>query len=136
VPDITVDRVVYAPTAPWPTAPNGTGPSLARFNSAAYGNDPANWAADVVGGTPGLANLTTAPAVASVTVNDGSAQRSKVSSLTVTFDRVVTLDAGAASVVGRNGAGAGLVVSLANPSADGMTWVLTFSGTALVGGSI
>ena len=33
--------------------------------------------------------------VASVVVNDGSAQRSMVNSLTVTFDRAVTLDPGA-----------------------------------------
>jgi hypothetical protein len=81
-------------------------------------------------------DVAAAPAVQSVRVNDGTAQRSMVSSLTVTFDRPVVPDAGAFTVVGRNGAGAGTVVSAANPSGDGQTWVLTFSGAPVVGGSL
>ena len=38
------------------------------------------------------------PRVESVVINDGSAQRSMVNSLTVTFDRVVTFDPGAFSL--------------------------------------
>src|SRR6185436_19300308 len=36
---------------PWPPAADGSGPSLQRKNSAAYGNDPANWEAAIA--TPG-----------------------------------------------------------------------------------
>ena len=45
VPYILVDRITWQDTLPWPTAPDGTGPSLARSVSAAYGNDAANWKA-------------------------------------------------------------------------------------------
>jgi hypothetical protein len=76
------------------------------------------------------------PAVTAVAVNDGHAQRSKVSSLTVTFDRPVTLDAGAFTLAGRNGAGAGTSLASANPSGDGRTFVLTFGGAPVVGGSL
>jgi len=44
VPQILADRVKYHAAAPWPIAADGIGPSLQRLNSAAYGNDPANWA--------------------------------------------------------------------------------------------
>ena len=42
---ITVDEVRYNDKAPWPPAADGSGPSLQRKNSVAYGNDPANWTA-------------------------------------------------------------------------------------------
>ena len=48
---ITVDDVRYNDKAPWPAAADGSGPSLQRLSSAAYGNDPANWGAAVA--TPG-----------------------------------------------------------------------------------
>jgi CotH protein/lamin tail-like protein/Ig-like domain-containing protein/F5/8 type C domain-containing protein/chitobiase/beta-hexosaminidase-like protein/thrombospondin type 3 repeat protein len=48
---ITVDEVRYNDKPPWPIAADGSGPSLQRKNSAAYGNDPANWEAAVA--TPG-----------------------------------------------------------------------------------
>jgi hypothetical protein len=40
---ITVDAVRYNDKAPWPPAADGSGPSLQRKSSAAYGNDPINW---------------------------------------------------------------------------------------------
>lgn len=40
---ITVDGVRYNDKAPWPPAADGSGPSLQRRNSFAYGNDPINW---------------------------------------------------------------------------------------------
>ena len=76
------------------------------------------------------------PAVTAFQVNDGSAQRSMVRGLTVSFDAPVLLDPGAVAVVGRDGAGAGTTVSLANPSGDGRTWVVSFAGPAVVGGSL
>jgi hypothetical protein len=45
VPYITVDRVVYGITAPWPTSPNGGGSALAKVDSSLYGNEPLNWQA-------------------------------------------------------------------------------------------
>ena len=51
-PVIRADRVEYAPTAPWPTAADGTGKALERLVGSAFGNDPANWLA-YHNGTPG-----------------------------------------------------------------------------------
>jgi hypothetical protein len=48
---VTVDEARYNDKAPWPAAADGSGPSLQRKNSAAYGNDPANWEAALA--TPG-----------------------------------------------------------------------------------
>ena len=45
VPRIAVDTVHYGVSAPWPAGADGFGLSLQRRNSAAYGNDPANWTA-------------------------------------------------------------------------------------------
>jgi hypothetical protein len=49
---ITVDEVRYNDKSPWPPAADGSGPSLQRRESSAYGNDPANWEAAVA--TPGF----------------------------------------------------------------------------------
>lgn len=56
VPYLPVDSVRYNDAAPWPTAPDGSGPSLERLSGPTYGDDPAIWAASVPGGTPGRPN--------------------------------------------------------------------------------
>ncbi len=48
---IRVDRVNYAPAAPWPVSPDGTGDALHRKVPGGYGNDAANWQAGAP--TPG-----------------------------------------------------------------------------------
>lgn len=80
--------------------------------------------------------FTLAVAVESVAVNDGHAQRSMVRSLTVTFTSAVSLGAGAFTLTGRNGAGDGTLLSWSNPSGDGRRWVMSFSGTPVLGGSL
>ena len=40
---IRIDRVNYDDTAPWPTDPDGNGPTLKRINPNNYGNDVINW---------------------------------------------------------------------------------------------
>jgi hypothetical protein len=52
VPWISADEVEYGVITPWPTEPDGQGPSLSRKGIGMYGNDPANWEAGPVGGTP------------------------------------------------------------------------------------
>ena len=54
VPYIRVDKVNYTDGSPWPSGPNGTGPSLQRKNSSTFGNDPSNWASGPP--TPGAGN--------------------------------------------------------------------------------
>lgn len=66
VPQYEVDRVNYNDHAPWPGFPDGQGPALERAHVAGYGNDPLNWTASNVGGTPGKANIpidTSAPSI-------------------------------------------------------------------------
>jgi PKD repeat protein/spore coat protein CotH len=59
-----VDSVTYSPDAPWPTAANGTGPSLELTSLSADNSDPANWTAtSTVGGTPGMPNTGTVPPI-------------------------------------------------------------------------
>jgi hypothetical protein len=51
---ITVDEIRYNDKTPWPPAADGSGASLQRKDSTAYGNDPINWQA--ASPTPGLSN--------------------------------------------------------------------------------
>src|SRR5262249_18433111 len=75
--------------------------------------------------------------VESAVVNDGSAQRSMVNSITVSFDRVVTFDPGAFSLERQGDGGGEVSVSVAAYVVDGRTVaVLTFSGPGIVGGSL
>lgn len=52
-----IDHVNYGVAAPWPTEADGSGPALSRVHTADYGNDPINWQASNIDGTPGAANL-------------------------------------------------------------------------------
>src|SRR5262249_5592922 len=73
--------------------------------------------------------------VATVVVNGGSAPRSMVTRLTVTFSAVVTLDPGAFALVGPDGGVIQLTVSQA--VVDGYSVdTLTFSGAGILGGSL
>lgn len=58
---ITVDAVRYNDKAPWPPAADGSGPSLQRKSSAAYGNDPIHWEGALA--TPGALFNTGQPPV-------------------------------------------------------------------------
>ena len=83
----------------------------------------------------GIGRLAGDPAkIESVVVNDGSAQRSMVNSLTVTFDRVVTFDPGAFGLRRQDGSVVGLI---ATSVVGGRTVaVLTFNGPGIIGGSL
>jgi hypothetical protein len=75
------------------------------------------------------------PAVQGVVVNDGSAQRSMVTSLTVTFSTVVHLDPGAFKLIRQEG---GVIqFDVSESVVDGHSVdTLTFSGAGIVGGSL
>lgn len=79
---------------------------------------------------------TVAPArVESVVVNDGSAQRSMVTSLTVTFDRLVTVDPGAFEL--RQQGGSLVELSVGTSIVNGRTVAaIAFAGPDIVGGSL
>ena len=53
-----VDSLTYDDAAPWPTLPDGSGPSLSLLAPGLDNADAANWAASAAtGGTPGAANF-------------------------------------------------------------------------------
>ncbi|MHB9007542.1 MAG: lamin tail domain-containing protein [Limisphaerales bacterium] len=56
VPEIVVDEVRYDNRHPWPTEAAGSGASLERLNSQAYGDDPVNWRASPGAPSAGLPN--------------------------------------------------------------------------------
>lgn len=53
-PYVNLDKVEYQDFAPWPVAPDGTGPSLQRISRAVIGNEPANFISSAP--TPGAVN--------------------------------------------------------------------------------
>ncbi|MEI6810010.1 MAG: lamin tail domain-containing protein, partial [bacterium] len=55
VPFVVIEGIDYDGKAPWPTAPDGQGPSLERLDPAAFGNKVSNWFAGPPGGSPGRA---------------------------------------------------------------------------------
>jgi hypothetical protein len=75
------------------------------------------------------------PTVQGVVVNDGSAQRSMVTSLTVTFSTVVSLDLGAFELVREEGGVIRLTVAQAVVDGHSMD-TLTFAGPGIIGGSL
>jgi ELWxxDGT repeat protein len=78
---------------------------------------------------------TAAPTVESVVVNDGSVQRSQVTSLTVTFSTQVSLDSGALEV--QRGDGSDVGIDVATSVVGGKTVaVITFTGNDIVDGSL
>ena len=78
-----------------------------------------------------------APALTgSVKVNDGTAQRSMVTSLTFTTSVPATLGSDALTLSLHSGGPVGFTVTPSNPSGDGKTYVLSFSGSGVVGSSL
>jgi photosystem II stability/assembly factor-like uncharacterized protein len=76
-----------------------------------------------------------APSVNSVVINDGSAQRSMVTSITVTFSSIVTLNPGAFEVLRQEGGT--FDSNVAEAVVDGRSVdTLTFSGANIIGGSL
>jgi acetyl esterase/lipase len=73
--------------------------------------------------------------VEGVQINDGSAQRSMVNRVTVTFNRVMTFDPGALELRRQDGSLVGLNITTA--VVDGRTVAaLTFTGADIIGGSL
>jgi hypothetical protein len=76
--------------------------------------------------------------VASVVVNDGAAQRSRVDALTVTFNGLVELPADPASAFALTGPNGGIAVAVDVSGSTGTQTVarLTFAGAGVEGGSL
>jgi hypothetical protein len=121
VPYYTVDRFVYDDAAPWPTMADGGGPSLLRKAPLTFGNDPANWQAGVVNGSPGRPDADLiGPRVTSVrlggalwsggdvAISVGDAEQlqpfpySRIDWIIITFDEPVTISETSLTVSGAN----------------------------------
>jgi len=85
----------------------------------------------------GTATDVTPPVVQSVVVNDGSPQRSRVTSLSITFSEVVNLPGSPAAAFGIAGPGGAVALAASTAVANGRTQVtLTFSGAGTESGSL
>lgn len=51
-----IDTVTYSDSSPWPSTPDGSGPSLELKNTSLDNSDPVNWAASVGAPTPSAEN--------------------------------------------------------------------------------
>ena len=83
--------------------------------------------------TGGAVGGTWAQALQNITINQGAAQRSMVTEVTLTFNQPINSTAGALSLNRRGGSGVNFV---ATPSADLHAYTLTFSGPGITAGSL
>ncbi|NCA84497.1 MAG: hypothetical protein EOM83_02875 [Clostridia bacterium] len=80
-----VNNVAYEDGAPWPTAPDGNGPSLSLLDVALDNSVPENWAASAQdNGTPGAVNFGTEPLL-TVTNPNGGEQITQATNYTITW---------------------------------------------------
>ncbi len=87
--------------------------------------------------TTGVLVDTVAPALPTSSINDGAVQRSMVKKLTLTFGEKVVLGTGAVTVKKSDGSDVpDTTLLVTNPSGDQRNYVLSFSGIAVVGGSL
>jgi hypothetical protein len=139
--DITIDGNEFTARVPLSLMlPAATRPpqewtyNLWPRNSAVIGNNAA--VPDLAPDDGNSPVQTIAPArVASVAVNDRSAQRSMANSLTVTFDGPVTIDSGAFELRRQNGTlvDLGIATSIVNGRTQA---VVTFVGSDVIAGSL
>jgi hypothetical protein len=86
-------------------------------------------------GGPATVLAPIAPKIDRVIINDGHAQRSKINSITVNFDSVVSLNPGAFELIHESGVR--IALEIATSVIDGRTAAaLTFRGNWIVGGSL
>jgi hypothetical protein len=132
---ITVNFGDGSPTAFAGSGP--TGPTSFSFSTGAhrYANAGLFNAQVTFTNADGQTRSATVPvSVSGFTVNDGSPQQSMVRSLTYTFPDPTQVEPGA-FVLLRNGKPSDVKLVI-TPLADGMTYVITFAGPGVVGGSV
>jgi len=122
LPYVVVDAVLYDNNAPWPTAPDGRGPSLVRVDPTHYANDVINWAS--ASASPGAPNFeATGPTVDLVDVLPDP-RTEGVDLITITFSApVVGFDLGDLSLT-RYGSANLLTAAQTLTTANGSTWTL------------
>ncbi len=112
-PWVLADELAYDDLSAWPTAADGTGPSLNRVASGTEGLLASNWTGDTP--TPGeYFGNETAPTLEGLTINDGGAQRSSIDKIVLTFSGSVEIDPDAFSIIQRSdgdGVPTGMILS-------------------------
>lgn len=124
IPYITVDRIVYDDAVPWPTTPDGTGPSLGRRISTLYGNDSGNWQAELAGGSPGAYNLDVVAPTLAIGAVSPDPRTTGVDSITFTFSEAVQGFTLADLVLSRDGGPNLLTGAQSLTSSDMTAWTL------------
>jgi hypothetical protein len=134
--DVLVDRVNYTAVAPWPTGANGTGRSIARADSSAYGNDAGNWRMERLSGTPGRINLDTQGPTADVIDVSPDPRTTPVDSVAIAFNEPVrSFDLSDLSLT-RDGGANLLTAGQTLTSPDGVNWTLAgLSGLTATAGT-
>ncbi len=134
-------NAIASPTFNWSIT--GAGNSIDGTGLALLGATPGTFTVTAtLGGASNTASITasgTAPIVSAFQVNDGSAQRAMVDSLTVTFNEPVTLSPGAITLnlLSQTGGSSTPITNFNLNSPDGgTTWVLTFTDPSYIGGSL
>ena len=94
IPWIPVDSIAYDDTPPWPTSPDGAGPSLERLSGPTFANDPALWAPSTATGSPGrtnaacfFADVHPNPSHASPSLCDGDVDIADIQSVAACWNR-------------------------------------------------
>jgi len=128
------------------TSANGSGNWIFDYTGTSLGDGSYNFtatASDTLGHTtaasaPYAVTIDgTAPALPTASINDGAAQRSMVRKLTLSFGEKVVLGTGAVTVTNSDGSAvADTTLLVSNPTGDQRNYVLSFSGTGVVGGSL
>jgi hypothetical protein len=130
------------------TTPNGryvTTPNLGGGQYLAVGDFNSDGSPDVIVGHASsqvtvMVNTTVTPKVESVAINGGAAQRSKVTTVAVTFDTTVTVNAGAFGITGVSRTGTpltGVTIGFTTAVVNGKTVAtLTFGGANVEFGSL
>ncbi|MGD0464965.1 MAG: hypothetical protein ABSB74_20975 [Tepidisphaeraceae bacterium] len=120
----------------------GSGNSIDQNGLATFGLTPGTYTVTAtMGSVNGTASVIDGwtPIVSAFQVNDGSAQRAMVDSLTVTFNEPVTLSASAITLYllsQTGGPSMQMGFTLTPGSGSNTTWVLTFTGSSYLGGSL
>ncbi|MGD0462116.1 MAG: fibronectin type III domain-containing protein [Tepidisphaeraceae bacterium] len=135
-------NAISSPTFNWSITGTGNGNSINAAGLATLGSTPGTYTVTAsLGSASKNASVTAAvaPIVSTFQVNDGSVQRAMVDSLTVTLNEAVTLSTGAITLnllSQTGGASTPMSFTLTPGSGSSTTFVLTFTGSSYIGGSL
>ncbi|MHB1034493.1 MAG: lamin tail domain-containing protein [Pirellulales bacterium] len=116
-PQLIVDEVNYKDSSPWPTAADGSGAYLGKMSAKKYGNEAVNWIAMTGPGVQVLGNQ----------INGVAAQRSKIATLSIQFDKNVAASLDNTDLTLYNDTTKAAVPILITPTFDALTGTATWN---------